>query len=136
MLSKAEQTASLHRVLLTFDDGPHPRHTVLVLDELARRELKGVFFVLGEQLEHPENQAILERLAGEGHLIGNHGYSQQNLTRLTDEQIRSQIRRTETLIGNLDRGVKLWRPPFGERDNRVDAILRSLGYTRMLWNVD
>jgi peptidoglycan/xylan/chitin deacetylase (PgdA/CDA1 family) len=127
---------SPHSVLLTFDDGPHPLHTVSLLDELRRRGLNAVFFVLGESLELPVNRAILERAAGEGHFIGNHGYSHQMLTGMTEDQIRADFRRTEALIGGLDRGVKLWRPPFGDRDSRVDAVLASLGYTRMLWNVD
>jgi peptidoglycan/xylan/chitin deacetylase (PgdA/CDA1 family) len=122
--------------LLTFDDGPHPLHTPALLDELLRRGVSAVFFVLGECLESPVNRAILRRAAGDGHFIGNHGYSQQSLTHLTDDQIRSGFLRTEALIGNLDRGVKLWRPPFGDRDARVDSVLASLGYTRMLWNVD
>lgn len=126
----------MHRILLTFDDGPRPAHTLSVLDELARRGLSAVFFVLGEQLELPGAHTLVERAAREGHFIGNHGYAQQNLTGLTDEEIRSSFRRTEALIGRLDRGVKLWRPPFGERDSRVESVLASLGYTRMLWNID
>jgi hypothetical protein len=126
----------VHRILLTFDDGPHPANTRLVLDELSRRGLSAVFFVLGKRLELPGARAVLERAVDEGHFIGNHGYSHQNLTFLTDDQIRSDSRRTEALIGDLDRGVKLWRPPFGKSDARVDSILASLGYTCMLWNVD
>ena len=136
MFPKPAQDASAHRVLLTFDDGPHPHHTLFLLDELARRGLSAVFFVLGERLESPANHAILERMAGDGHFIGVHGYSHQMSTHLTDDQIRGEVRRTEALIGKLDRGVKLWRPPFGDRDHRVDYVLASLGYTRVLWNVD
>jgi peptidoglycan/xylan/chitin deacetylase (PgdA/CDA1 family) len=130
------QCEPVHRILLTFDDGPHPAHTVSVLDELARHKFSAIFFVLGANLGVSGNRAILERAAREGHWIGNHGYSQQNLTNLTDDEIRSGFRRTEVLIGDQDRGVKLWRPPFGERNPRVEAILSSLGYSRMLWNVD
>lgn len=126
----------MHRILLTFDDGPHPAHTGLVLDELSRRGCSAVFFVLGEQLELPGARAVVERAVGEGHFIGNHGYSHRNLTLLPDDRIRSDARRTEALIGDLDRGVKLWRPPFGDLDARVDSVLASIGYTRMLWNVD
>jgi hypothetical protein len=126
----------LHRVLLTFDDGPHPQHTVCLLDELARRGLSAVFFVLGQCLESPANYAILERIAGDGHFIGVHGYSHQFSTHLTDDQIRDEVRRTEALIGKLDRGVKLWRPPYGDRDPRVDYVVAALGYTSVLWNVD
>jgi peptidoglycan/xylan/chitin deacetylase (PgdA/CDA1 family) len=136
MLSKPEHPDSAHRILLTFDDGPHPVYTVSVLDELARQGLSAVFFVLGQQLESSGNRAILERAASDGHFIGNHGYAHHKLAHLTDDQIRIEVRRTEALIGNLDRGIKLWRPPFGDRDNRVDSVMASLGYTRMLWNVD
>jgi peptidoglycan/xylan/chitin deacetylase (PgdA/CDA1 family) len=136
MLSKPAQDASAHRVLLTLDDGPHPGDTVFLLDELARRGLSAVFFVLGERLESPANHAILERVAGDGHFIGVHGYSHQLSTHLTDDQIRGEVRRTEALIAELDRGVKLWRPPFGDHDHRVDYVVASLGYTRMMWNVD
>jgi hypothetical protein len=92
--------------------------------------------VLGRNLEFPENRAIVERAAAEGHIIGNHGYSHQKLTHLTDEQIRTEFRHTEALIGNLDGGVKLWRPPLGDHDHRVDSVMAALGYTRVLWNVD
>ncbi|MGA2882205.1 MAG: PqqD family peptide modification chaperone [Bryobacteraceae bacterium] len=136
MPPEPERASPAHRILLTFDDGPHPDHTIAVLDELSRRGFSAVFFVLGEQLEAPGARTIIERAADDGHCIGNHGYSQQNLTHLKDDEIRSSFRRTEVLIGDLDRGVKLWRPPFGERDARVEHVLASLGYTRMLWNVD
>jgi peptidoglycan-N-acetylglucosamine deacetylase len=125
----------VHRILLTFDDGPHAESTAVILDELARRGNSAVFFVLGEELEKPGAHALLQRAVSEGHYVGNHGYSHRRLTLLTDEEIRSDFRRTEALIGSLDRGVKLWRPPFGEHGTRVDSLLALLGYTRMLWNV-
>ena len=93
-----------HRVLLTFDDGPHPSHTVSVLDELARSGVLAIFFVLGQNLESAENRAILRRAAARGHLLGNHGYSHRKLTALTEEQIREEFRRTEAMIADLDRG--------------------------------
>ncbi|HNV69366.1 MAG TPA: polysaccharide deacetylase family protein, partial [Candidatus Ozemobacteraceae bacterium] len=35
------------QVLLTFDDGPHPNATPLILDTLKKHGLKAVFFVVG-----------------------------------------------------------------------------------------
>lgn len=125
-----------HRVLLTFDDGPSAVFTNRILDELARLEPRAVFFVEGRKLAAPGMQAMVERAAGEGHRIGNHGYSHSDLTQLSGEEIRSEIRRTEDLIGHLDRGIKLFRPAFGRHDDRVDEIAAELGYTLMLWNVD
>lgn len=130
------QMPSHHRVLLTFDDGPDPLHTPLILNELARRELKAVFFVSGERLESAEHLALLEQIAAAGHVIGNHGYSHVSFPSLSDEEVRTSIQRTKGLIGCLDRGIKLWRPPFGDRDARVEGVVAELGYTRMLWNID
>lgn len=56
---------------LTFDDGPSQR-TVEILDILAEQDFKATFFVAGSQLNTVENQAILQRIADEGHTIGIH----------------------------------------------------------------
>ena len=57
---------------------------------------------------HQEGRAILERIACDGHQIGNHSYSHADLTKLTAKQIEDEIKRTEALIGSLDNGMKLF----------------------------
>jgi len=64
-------------VLLTFDDGPDLQGTPLILDELDRRNLKAVFFVMGQHIvrNRPEDLArrdLLRKLAVHGHHVGNH----------------------------------------------------------------
>lgn len=132
----SEPAPRRHRVFLTFDDGPDAVHTDAILDTLAGHSLGAIFFVLGEQLETSQGLARLERIAREGHAIGNHGYSQQSMLSLNDDEIAQSIHKTERLIGACDQGLKLWRPPFGETDLRVDSLAASLGYRRMLWNAD
>src|SRR5215470_5353730 len=62
---------------LSFDDGPHPVFTPLVLDILRRHEAKATFFLIGERaLSHPD---LVERIKAEGHELGNH-YSQNGST--------------------------------------------------------
>jgi len=58
------------RVALTFDDGPHPRHTPELLDMLARKSIRATFFVVGRRVK--QFPRVLERVAAEGHEIGNH----------------------------------------------------------------
>ena len=61
------------KIALTFDDGPHPVYTKILLDGLAERGAKASFFVTGENAEkYPE---LILRMQKEGHLIGNHTYS-------------------------------------------------------------
>jgi peptidoglycan/xylan/chitin deacetylase (PgdA/CDA1 family)/energy-coupling factor transporter ATP-binding protein EcfA2 len=125
-----------HRVLLTFDDGPVSVSTNSILDTLTRYCVKAIFFVLGKQLEVPANAGMLERIAAEGHIVGNHGYAHGDLLSMSDEEVRCDLERTEALIGGLKRGVKLWRPPFGRCDERVERVIDALGYRQMRWNVD
>jgi peptidoglycan/xylan/chitin deacetylase (PgdA/CDA1 family) len=124
------------RIHLTFDDGPDPINTPKLLDELKQSGILATFFVMGEKLETSVGQELIQRAAREGHQIGNHTYSHPHLTDLTESQIRTEISKTERLIGDADRGVKIFRPPYGEHDPLVDRVAKELGYRLVLWNVD
>jgi peptidoglycan/xylan/chitin deacetylase (PgdA/CDA1 family) len=79
---------------------------------------------------------MIKRIRTEGHIIGNHTYSHKNLVRLTDEEIKTEVLKTEELILKYLSFPKLLRPPFGAIDVRVNKILSELGYLPVLWNVD
>jgi peptidoglycan/xylan/chitin deacetylase (PgdA/CDA1 family) len=125
-----------HEVILSFDDGPHLQHTPRLLDLLAKESLKGLFFVCGERVAATGGRDIVKRAAREGHLIGNHSYSHPQLTKLTPDQVRSEILRTHELIAEFEPKQKLFRPPYGAHNPMVDAILKEVDYQIVLWNVD
>ena len=59
-------------VALTFDDGPDPSITPLVLDRLDALGLRATFFCLGEHADaHP---GLVTEIARRGHGLGCHGY--------------------------------------------------------------
>ncbi len=124
------------RIHLTFDDGPDPVNTPRLLDVLKQSGILATFFVMGEKLETSIGQELIQRAARDGHQIGNHTYSHPHLTELTESQIRKEISKTEQLIGRADRGLKIFRPPYGEHNPLVDRVTRELGYRLILWNVD
>jgi len=124
------------RIHLTFDDGPHLVNTPKLLDELKQAGILATFFVVGKNLETPHGKEVLERAAAEGHQIGNHTYSHPHLTELNEDQIREEILKTENLIGGANKGIKIFRPPFGEHNSLVDQVAQELGYSLVLWNVD
>lgn len=126
----------MHRVVLTFDDGPHPENTPRVLDLLAKENVKAVFFTVGERLQAPGALDIVRRATREGHLIGNHSFSHPKLTEVSPEDVRSQIARTQQLISEFEPKHKLFRPPYGAHNNSVKAIAKKLKYKTVLWNVD
>jgi peptidoglycan-N-acetylglucosamine deacetylase len=123
-------------VLLTFDDGPHPKWTPMVLDALKTHNAKAVFFVLGKMVKAAGGKAIVKRAFDEGHRIGNHSYNHPDLTKLTEAQVRDEIKRTEDLVGEFLTDHKLFRPPYGAHNPIVDRVLREMDYNMVLWSVD
>ncbi|KAI8376456.1 uncharacterized protein BYT42DRAFT_387093 [Radiomyces spectabilis] len=123
-----------HHWALTFDDGPS-KYTHELLDLLDKSNIKATFCVLGSHVkEFPD---VLRRAYQSGHQIASHTYSHPHLMSLTNEQIIYEVKATEEAIQEvLGITPKYIRPPFGEADARVKALLKSMGYKVLLWNVD
>ena len=120
----------------TFDDGPSEKLTPRLLDLLAQHHIHATFFVIGENVaQHPE---IVKRAAREGHEIGNHSWSHPNLAKMSDENVRNQIKRTEEVIsGAVGARPVLLRPPYGSLTARQKRFIHDeLGYEIVLWDVD
>jgi peptidoglycan/xylan/chitin deacetylase (PgdA/CDA1 family) len=123
-------------IALTFDDGPNQKLTPRLLDLLAEHHIHVTFFVVGENAaEYPE---ILQRAVREGHEIGNHTWSHPNLAKMSDESVRSQIKRTEEAITNaIGSRPTLFRPPYGSVTAHQKRFIHDeLGYEIILWEVD
>lgn len=76
-------------VVLTFDDGPHPSFTPMILDALDEHCTKATFFILGQRaLSFP---AQLREVGRRGHTIGTHTWSHANLGRSSAAQIEYQV---------------------------------------------
>jgi len=123
-------------VAMTFDDGPHPANTPELLDLLARKRIRGTFFVLGKRaVDHPE---ILKRIVAEGHEIGNHTWTHPKLAEKSQEEARDELRRTQDLIVKIT-GVQpaLMRPPSGSILPEQEQWIRDeFGYEIIFWAVD
>jgi peptidoglycan/xylan/chitin deacetylase (PgdA/CDA1 family) len=130
----AEVHSRARRVWLTFDDGPSREITPLVLKALRRHRVKATFFVVGAMVANSKD--LLTRILGEGHRVGNHSYSHRDLRTLTDLEIVGEVRRTEAEIARHMVPDKIFRPPFGLHDDRVDAVLAAAGYRMILWDVE
>jgi peptidoglycan/xylan/chitin deacetylase (PgdA/CDA1 family) len=119
---------------LTFDDGP-VSGTNDLLDVLAEKDVDVTFFTVGSNVEnHPE---ILARMVAEGHVVGNHTHDHPQLTRLSTDEISSQIERTNDAIQQAT-GTRptLLRPPYGATNATVSAVASDLGMALINWNVD
>jgi len=124
-------------IVLTFDDGPNVDTTPRLLDILAQHQLKATFFVVGHRLATAATRQVLARAYKEGHHIGNHTYTHADLRKLTAEQIRQELSKTQSFIDDCGpQDHKLMRPPYGALNPTVSKLLQELGYTVVLWNVD
>jgi peptidoglycan-N-acetylglucosamine deacetylase len=128
-------------ICVTFDNGPEPDATPLVLEVLARRRIGATFFPIGRKLAEPTRRALAERAASEGHRVGNHTWSHgAPLGMRGGAEAVAEITRAEAALGGLNREL-LFRPNGGGGAlgphllNR--SALRALmagGYTVVLWN--
>ncbi|MFA9430547.1 polysaccharide deacetylase family protein [Egicoccus sp. AB-alg2] len=122
-------------VALTFDDGPHARSTPRVLDVLAGRRVKATFFQVGSMVA--ANPAVARRVHADGHVLANHTYRHENLTRLGNADIRRTIDRTNrAIVGIGAPKPTLVRPPYGATSTRVRDVISGMGMRQLLWDVD
>ena len=97
---------------LTFDDGPHPESTPLLLDYLSEAETPAMFFFLGSQAEQfPELvRATLEA----GHRVGSHGWTHRSAWRTPKDETLGDFERAEALLDDLaGHPIRDVRPPYG-----------------------
>jgi peptidoglycan-N-acetylglucosamine deacetylase len=114
-------------IAITFDDGPHPVNTPLILDILKDRA-KATFFCIGKKIEG--NELLLKRMDREGHLAGTHSFSHSNWFDLySPSRMKKELKRSEELISTiLGKKPLLFRPPYGVINPMVKKALRSFSY--------
>ncbi|WP_313756660.1 polysaccharide deacetylase family protein [Tissierella sp.] len=117
---------------LSFDDGPHPKYTLEILDILKQYNVKATFFVLGKHAEsYPD---IINRQVSEGHEIGNHSYSHINMKKVSDKIIKEEFEKTQEIIYSISNiKPKVFRPPYGNYNDDVIKIVSSDNLSVVLW---
>ena len=114
-------------VLLTFDDGPHPEHTPAVLDRLAAFGVTAAFFLVGNRISDP---AIVDRIGGAGHALGNHTFA--HATPRWRDLGSSDVRRCQDAVP----GATLFRPPLGRLTPGLWLAARRLKLQCVNWSLD
>jgi len=95
---------------LTFDDGPHPDITPLLLDVLAKHRARATFFVIGERVAGHE--PVVARIAAEGHELGIHLMRDEPSVRLPDAEFRRQLGQVMSLLAPCG-DIAWFRPGSG-----------------------
>ena len=118
-------------VAITLDDGYGFRTETL--DLLEQYDARCTTFLLGGWAS--SNKAILKRLHKDGFEIANHTWDHKTLTKLSDAQIASELKRTQKVISSVTGNqAPYMRPPGGATNSRVKAVAADLGYTVVMWD--
>jgi len=120
-------------VAITFDDGPHPEGTPLMLEILARAGHEATFFVIGEQVRRsPE---LLREIADHGHTVALHGDRHRLQLRMTAAQVRADLERGRaTVEDTLGAQITWHRPPYGIYSSAGLHAARAAGLEPLLWS--
>lgn len=123
------------KVSLSFDDAPDLRFTPQILDILAEYGVKATFFVVGHRAEkHPE---LVERIKQEGHEIGNHSYNHSQFSKLTLDQYRNQLLKTNQIIEKIaGYSPRFTRPPYGDLLPEQLSWNSKENFVIVNWDVD
>lgn len=132
-------------VVLTFDDGPHPRYTQEVEALLKQYNAPAVFFQVGRNLgQVADGKPKLERgaqIAAElhqhGFTLANHSYSHAQLSKQSGDALKSEILNTDLLLKTVSpQRSPLFRFPYGARNAEGLAALREAQLKSVMWNID
>ncbi len=114
-------------IYITFDDGPVPEVTPLVLDLLDKHNIKATFFCVGDNVrKHPEVYAeVLRR----GHKTGNHTFNHIKGFSFSEEEYVANVKKAAEYIDS-----ELFRPPYG-RIKRSQLKRLQSKYEIIMWDL-
>ena len=116
--------AGVQGIALTFDDGPSPASTPVLLKLLAQHSLLATFFVVGEKAaKYPE---LIAEIVDKGHTIGNHSWIHDNFLMLRSRKtIRNDIHATQNILQKYGIRPLIFRPPVGITSPRLVKVLEE-----------
>ena len=118
--------AGKQAVALTFDDGPHPDSTPLLLNLLSKHRLQATFFVTGSRVEQFPH--LIQQIVSKGHTIGNHSYSHDNFIMLKGRnRLKTEIEKTQEALQHLGVFPLTCRPPVGVTNPILGDVLQQMG---------
>ena len=133
-----KQTLALgdREVVLTFDDGPLPPYTDIILDTLASQCVKATYFLVGQMASgYP---SVVRRIYNEGHTIGTHSQHHPHFERLSmrrvEREVDSGISSVTAALGDAKALSPFFRIPYLGRTNAIERFLE--GKQLVTWSVD
>jgi peptidoglycan/xylan/chitin deacetylase (PgdA/CDA1 family) len=114
--------SSKNGVALTFDDGPDPRTTLLLLDLLIKHNVRATFFVTGQNADrYPK---LIKNILSNGHSIGNHTFSHDHFIMLkSTRHLHKEVKMAQEIFKKQGFTPLIFRPPVGITNSKLYKIL-------------
>lgn len=126
--------SSSGKILLTFDDGPIPETTELILKLLDNHKIKSLFFCVGNNVL--KNPGLTNSILAEGHLIGNHTFNHKKITKVSAEDLNNEINLFNKLLEDKHGyAVKYFRPPHGRFNLYGAKIIKQQNMINVMWSL-
>ncbi|MGD7008642.1 delta-lactam-biosynthetic de-N-acetylase [Metabacillus sp. 84] len=121
-------------IYLTFDNGYENGYTPKVLDVLKKEHVPATFFVTGHFLESQPD--LVQRMAKEGHIVGNHSWFHPDLTAVGDARLKAELDNVSKRVKKLTgQEAHYLRPPRGVFSERVLSLASEYGYQTVFWSL-
>ncbi len=126
--------SSENEIFLTFDDGPCPEFTPIILDLLKKESVHASFFVVGEKCR--QSPKLVERILSEGHSIFSHSLNHEYKYFFKSEKsLKHWMRKSlAELEIQTHCAQKIFRPPAGVLTPPLIHVAKELDVTLVLWN--
>ena len=120
-------------VMLTFDQGYENGFTHTILDVLAQKQVRAVFFLTGHYVRSQPD--LVQRMIDEGHILGNHTNHHLNFTVVSPEEAFEDAAWMQTALREqFDYEMRLLRLPEGAFSEQVLEMTRQMGYETVFWS--
>ena len=121
-------------IYITFDDGPHPENTPLIINILEKYQTKVTFFMTGIEMEKYPH--IVDEVIKSGHQIGYHSYNHSSLKKLTLKSLACDLKKGKAIAARHGFLMSLYRPPFGDLTILSFFYLITSGWKIIMWSKD
>lgn len=124
-------------IALTFDDGPYPVTTPLLLQTLADLRVPATFFLIGRDAQ--QFPALAQAIRAGGNEIADHTLTHPNLDQLASPQVTEELRQGEATLRAIapdPSESRLFRPPHGRYTLATILAAQGAGFDTILWTDD
>lgn len=124
-----------NKISISFDCAYGADYTYKLLDILDEYEVKCTFFVVKFWADKfPE---VLKEISIRGHEIGTHSSTHPNMSKLSESQMISELAiSSQTITEITGKKVELFRPPYGDYNNKLIEVSKRLDLYTIQWDVD